>query len=327
MYRQKSDYIETQIYKLLCGNNYEPLQTNGKFYFNIPRLSFFPKRIRHVWAVRKSFINAKAQDFTTECRHDLQTVSFVIKWHNDIASRRKTAQKGIWNVWSQFLITSRSHLYSGFRLWSQSDKQTVCRWNEFKPVWQQTTHAMTGKDHGSAFWVHDERISALLAICAGKSPVTGEFPAQRPVTRSFNFFLICAWIHGWVNNCEAGGLRRHHAHYDVIVMYRLAWNELIWDLECVHFQISQLNIWNNRHDLLSHNNDLRYRNYDLPFVITTDVFRSHYLLTRNNDLRVSQLQHSLLVIMTSIERFWNSMITVTSSCRGSQGAVTSSIVA
>ena len=180
----------------------------------------------------------------------------------------------------------------------------------------------------SSWWRHQmERISALLAICAGKSPVTGEFPAQRPVTRSFNFFLICAWIHGWVNNCEAGGLRRHHAHYDVIVMYRLAWNELIWDLECVHFQISQLNIWNNRHDLLSHNNDLRYRNYDLPFVITTDVFRSHYLLTRNNDLRVSQLQHSLLVIMTSIERFWNSMITVTSSCRGSQGAVTSSIVA
>ena len=30
--------------------------------------------------------------------------------------------------------------------------------------------------------------------------------------------LICAWINGWVNNREAGDLRRHHAHYDVIVM-------------------------------------------------------------------------------------------------------------
>ena len=29
----------------------------------------------------------------------------------------------------------------------------------------------------------------VLAICAGNSPVTGEFPAQRPVTRSFNFFF------------------------------------------------------------------------------------------------------------------------------------------
>ena len=32
------------------------------------------------------------------------------------------------------------------------------------------------------------------------------------------FSLICAWINGWVNNREAGDLRRHRAHYDVIVM-------------------------------------------------------------------------------------------------------------
>ena len=32
------------------------------------------------------------------------------------------------------------------------------------------------------------------------------------------FYFICAWIHGWVNNREAGDLRRHRAHYDVIVM-------------------------------------------------------------------------------------------------------------
>ena len=32
------------------------------------------------------------------------------------------------------------------------------------------------------------------------------------------FPLICAWINGWVNNRVAGDLRRHRAHYDVIVM-------------------------------------------------------------------------------------------------------------
>ena len=32
-------------------------------------------------------------------------------------------------------------------------------------------------------------ISPLLAICAGNSPVTVEFPAQRPVTRSFDIFF------------------------------------------------------------------------------------------------------------------------------------------
>ena len=34
-----------------------------------------------------------------------------------------------------------------------------------------------------------EKISALLDICAGNSPVTGEFPTQRPVTRSFDVFF------------------------------------------------------------------------------------------------------------------------------------------
>ena len=32
------------------------------------------------------------------------------------------------------------------------------------------------------------------------------------------FSLICVWINGWVNNHEAGDLRRYRGHYDVIVM-------------------------------------------------------------------------------------------------------------
>ena len=32
------------------------------------------------------------------------------------------------------------------------------------------------------------------------------------------FSLICAWTNGWVNKLQAGDLRRHHAHHDVIVM-------------------------------------------------------------------------------------------------------------
>ena len=32
------------------------------------------------------------------------------------------------------------------------------------------------------------------------------------------FSLICVWINGWVNSLEAGDLRRHRAHYGVIVM-------------------------------------------------------------------------------------------------------------
>ena len=31
--------------------------------------------------------------------------------------------------------------------------------------------------------------------------------------------LMCVWINGWVNNREAGDLRRYRAHYDVTVMW------------------------------------------------------------------------------------------------------------
>ena len=87
----------------------------------------------------------------------------------------------------------------------------------------------------SPWWRHQmEAFSALLAICAGNSPVPGEFPTQRPVTRSFVFSLICVWINGWVNNREAGDLRCYRAHYDVTVMFASDWYRahlLVWDLQ------------------------------------------------------------------------------------------------
>ena len=55
----------------------------------------------------------------------------------------------------------------------------------------------------------------LLDLCVGNSPVTGEFPAQRPVTRSFDAFLIFAWINDWVNKRKTGQLSRYRAHHDV----------------------------------------------------------------------------------------------------------------
>ena len=40
------------------------------------------------------------------------------------------------------------------------------------------------------------------------------------------FSLICVWINDWVNNREDGGLRRYHAHYDVMVMVES--NMAVW---------------------------------------------------------------------------------------------------
>ena len=56
-----------------------------------------------------------------------------------------------------------------------------------------------------------ETFSALLAICAGNSPV--------PWRGALMFSLTCVWINDWVDNGEAGDLRRYGAHYDVTVMH------------------------------------------------------------------------------------------------------------
>ena len=65
-------------------------------------------------------------------------------------------------------------------------------------------------NHCIIWWGHQiETFSALLAICAGNSPVTGEFPSESPET----FSLICAWINDWLNNRdEISGKPPHFKH-------------------------------------------------------------------------------------------------------------------
>ena len=50
------------------------------------------------------------------------------------------------------------------------------------------------------------------------------------------FSFICAWINDRVNNREAGDLRRHRAHYEVIVMdwhHWCHWWEVWWEVKIV----------------------------------------------------------------------------------------------
>ena len=49
-----------------------------------------------------------------------------------------------------------------------------------------------------------------------RSPVNS--PHKGQWRGALMFSLICTWINDWVNNCEAGDLRRHPGHYDVTVM-------------------------------------------------------------------------------------------------------------
>ena len=94
-----------------------------------------------------------------------------------------------------------------------------------------------------------ETLSALLALCAGNSPVPVNSPHKGQWCGALMFSLIWAWINDWVNNCEAGDLRCHHGHYDVIVM----WTKYLW--QTFHGSLMrerhQMSIISSNRDLLS----------------------------------------------------------------------------
>ena len=70
-----------------------------------------------------------------------------------------------------------------------------------------------------SWWRHQmETFSALLALCAGNSPVPVNSPHKGQWRGALVFSLIFAWINDWINNREAGDLTRHRGHYDVNVM-------------------------------------------------------------------------------------------------------------
>ena len=84
-------------------------------------------------------------------------------------------------------------------------------------LWSHILHLWEMNHASFTWWRHQmETFSALLAICAGNSPVSGEFPAQRPVTRSFDVFFDVRLIkrlskhsRGWWFETPSHPLWRH----------------------------------------------------------------------------------------------------------------------
>ena len=83
----------------------------------------------------------------------------------------------------------------------------------------------------NTWWRHKmETFSALLALCAGTSPVTGEFPSQRPVRQSFDVFfglrlneLLSKQSWAWWSETLPCPVSRHCNEYDVLVTYINHW--------------------------------------------------------------------------------------------------------
>ena len=69
-----------------------------------------------------------------------------------------------------------------------------------------------------------------------RSPINSPHKGQWRGALKFSF--ICARINGWVNNREAGDLRRHRAHYDVIVMKKNAFGYTCTMIACMSVDIN-----------------------------------------------------------------------------------------
>ena len=83
--------------------------------------------------------------------------------------------------------------------------------------WELLIHVCTNRPTSAWWWRHEmETVSALLAFCAGNSPIKYQWRG------ALMFSLIWACFDSWANNGDAGDLRRHSAHYDAIVMMRVA---------------------------------------------------------------------------------------------------------
>ena len=84
-----------------------------------------------------------------------------------------------------------------------------------------------------------ETFSALLAICAGNSPVPGEFPTQRPVTQSFDVYFdlrpnkrLSKQSLGWWFETLSPPLWRHRNVYPTLnksyLILQYIWNRKTW---------------------------------------------------------------------------------------------------
>ena len=134
-----------------------------------------------------------------ECQHDswgrlnVKVLSCILyrdsHYKDEAASKSSYLYNGNSNTWTD-------HLYIETGLCGKRLHDDVIKWKHFPRYWP----FVRGIHRGPV-----------------NSPHKGQWRG------ALMFSLICVRINGWVNNREVGDLRRHHAHYDVIVMAKVYW--------------------------------------------------------------------------------------------------------
>ena len=113
-----------------------------------------------------------------------------------------------WPLWGEFRASNAENV----SIWWRHHPQE-CKDNK------DSTHPWPTHDDVIK-WKHFPRYWPFVREIH-RSPVNS--PHRGQWRRALMSSVICAWISDWVNNREAGYLRRHRAHYDVTVMKSIPW--------------------------------------------------------------------------------------------------------
>ena len=102
-----------------------------------------------------------------------------------------------------------------------------------KAWWSQWRTKMSGASNSCMPWKHDDVIKwkhfpRYWPFVREIHRSSVNFPHKGQWRGALMFTLICARMNGWVNNREAGDLRRYRVHYDVIVMNIVNRMSKIW---------------------------------------------------------------------------------------------------
>ena len=131
-------------------------------------------------------------------------------------SLRNTKYHQWFPTWFSWKNATR-HVANALRV-LQPYHDDVIKWEHFPRYWPfvREVHRLPVNSPYKGQW----RRALMFSLICHRSPVNSPYKGQW--RRALMFSVICAWIKCWVNNREAGDLRRHRAHYDVIVIWRVS---------------------------------------------------------------------------------------------------------
>ena len=205
------------------------------FHDDVIKRKHFLRYWPFVWGIHRSPVNSPHKG---QWRGALM-FSLVCAWIKDWVNNREAGdlrrQRAHYDVTIMCFVLFIFTIFVDFRGVTFTSIHTA-----MQPQWQLSTlghyrilvESTWSKIKQSENWLHNswwrhqmETFSALLAICAGNSLVPGEFPTQRPVTRSFDAYFdlrpnkrLSKQSWGWWFETPSRPLWRYRNDWDIMLV-------------------------------------------------------------------------------------------------------------